>query len=53
MKWFWQTSEKEKLQKQYQALMEESFKLSKVDRVKSDEKLAEANALMDIIEKLK
>jgi len=43
----------EKLQEQYQALMKESFDLSKVDRKKADEKVAEAESIAQEIEKLK
>ncbi len=43
----------EKLQEQYQALMKESFDLSKIDRKKADEKVAEAEIIAQEIEKLK
>ncbi|MBI1265903.1 MAG: Lacal_2735 family protein [Cryomorphaceae bacterium] len=42
----------EKLNEQYAALMKEAFNLSKVNRQKSDEKIAEAEAIMKEIEKL-
>ncbi len=45
-------TEKEKLQEQYEALLKESFDLSKVDRKKSDQKMAEAEAIASQIEKL-
>lgn len=45
-------SEKEKLQAEYKKLHEEAFKLSKVDRIKSDEKFAEAEEIMKRIEAL-
>lgn len=43
----------EKLQSQYEALMKESFDLSKTDRKKADEKAAEADQIAQEIEKLK
>jgi hypothetical protein len=50
---FGSSNSKEKLEKKYQKLMEESFKLSSKDRAASDQKRAEAEAIMDQIEKLK
>lgn len=38
-----------KLEKRYQILLKESFDLSKIDRIKSDQKQAEAEAVMDEI----
>lgn len=49
---FKKKSEKEKLQEQYQKLMKESFDLSKIDRIKADAKVAEANFILEKIEKL-
>jgi len=43
----------EKLQKQYQKLHEEAFKLSKVDRKAADLKFAEAEEIGKQIEALK
>lgn len=42
----------EVLQDKYAALMEESFKLSTVNRAKSDAKVEEAEKIMKEIEKL-
>ncbi len=50
---FKKTSEVEKLQKQYEKLMAEWHKLSTTNRAKSDEKYAEAQALIERIESLK
>jgi hypothetical protein len=47
---FKKKSEKEKLQAQYQKLMKESFELSTQNRSKSDDKAAEADAIMKQIE---
>lgn len=44
---------KKKLQKKYAKLMEESFKLSTVDRAKSDAKASEADEVLKLIESLK
>lgn len=44
--------EKKELQKKYERLMEESFKLSKSDRMASDLKRAEADAVAEEIAKL-
>lgn len=49
---FKKKSEKEKLQEKYKKLLEEAFQLSKVDRKASDIKTAEANDLLDRIEKM-
>lgn len=43
----------EKLNETYQKLMEESFKLSKIDRKASDVKIAEAEAVLKEIDGLK
>ncbi len=42
----------EKLQKKYEQLQKEAFDLSKVDRTKSDQKIAEAEAVLKEMEKL-
>lgn len=47
---FFKKSEKEKLQKEYSKLMEEAFRLSKVDRKASDAKTAEAEEIVKQIE---
>ena len=49
---FKKKTEKEKLQDQYKKLLEESFKLSKIDRKASDLKAAEADELIRRIEKM-
>ena len=49
---FGSKSKKEKLEAKYQKLSEESFKLSTVDRAKSDLKAAEANDVLKEIEAL-
>tara|TARA_B110000211_G_C13864658_1_gene458122 strand:+ start:75 stop:248 length:174 start_codon:yes stop_codon:yes gene_type:complete len=46
-------TEKQKLQEKYESLLKESFDLSKVDRSKSDAKLAEANKVADRIAMIK
>lgn len=46
-------SEQEKLQDQYQKLMAEAHKLSHSNRRASDEKVAEADAVMEKMERLK
>ncbi len=51
-KLFKKKTELEKLNDRYDSLMEESFKLSKVNRTKSDEKVFEANQIMFEIEEL-
>lgn len=43
----------EKLQEQYEKLSKEAFQLSKTDRTKSDEKTAEAEAVLKQIDALK
>lgn len=43
---FKKKSEKEKLQAQYEKLMKESFELSTINRSKSDDKAAEADAIL-------
>lgn len=49
---FKKKTEKEKLQIQYEKLMEESFKLSKTNRSKSDAKVAEAEIILKKLEKI-
>lgn len=49
---FRKKSEKEKLEKKYRQLMEESYKLSHANRKASDEKAAEANEILKQIESL-
>lgn len=51
---FWKSKDPiEKLNKKYQKLTEEAFRLSKIDRTKSDAKYAEAEEVMKEIERLK
>ncbi|WP_157811541.1 Lacal_2735 family protein [Lacinutrix sp. Bg11-31] len=50
---FKKTTEAEKLQKQYEKLLKESFNLSKSNRSASDAKMAEAEAIQDKIMALK
>ncbi len=50
---FKRKSEIEKLQDQYKKLLEESYKLSTTNRSKSDEKQAEAQNILEKIERLK
>lgn len=45
-------SEKEKLEAKYRKLMEASHQLSHVDRSKSDQKMAEAAAVLEAIDAL-
>lgn len=45
-------SEKEKLQKQYEKLTKEAFKLSHTNRKAADEKTIEAEKVMQKLEKL-
>ena len=45
-------TEKQKLQEKYKTLLKESFDLSKVNRSKSDSKLAEAEKIAHLIESL-
>ena len=49
-KLFKKKSEKDQLLEQYDKLIEESYRLSKIDRAKSDLKAAEADELMKRIE---
>tara|TARA_R110000751_G_scaffold135_3_gene646 strand:- start:62560 stop:62727 length:168 start_codon:yes stop_codon:yes gene_type:complete len=49
---FKKKSELEKLQDQYKKLLEESYKLSTINRSESDQKQAEAQAILDKIELL-
>jgi len=49
---FKKKSPKEKLQARYKKLMEESYKLSHTDRKASDDKAAEADAVLKEIEAL-
>ena len=49
---FKRKTEREKLVEKHRQLLEESFKLSKVNRRLSDEKVAEADALMKKIESM-
>ena len=44
--------EKEKLQDRYKKLMEEAYKLQSVNRSQSDEKYAEADAILKQIDAL-
>ena len=48
-KLFKRKTELEKLNDKYNSLMEEAYRLSKVNRTKSDEKTFEANQVMDEI----
>ena len=50
---FRKKSELERLTEEYQAMLEQSFKLSTVDRKASDLKRAEAEALIPRIDELK
>ncbi|WP_419211604.1 Lacal_2735 family protein [Maribacter sp. X9] len=47
---FKKKTEREKLQAQYEKLMKESYQLSTVNRSKSDDKAAEADAIMKQME---
>lgn len=49
---FKKKSEKEKLQEQYKKLIEEAYKLSHSDRAASDRKTAEADEILQKIDKL-
>jgi hypothetical protein len=49
---FGKSSPKEKLEKKYKKLLEESHKLSHSNRAKSDMLMAEADAVLKEIEKL-
>ena len=48
-KLFKRKTELEKLNDKYNSLMEEAYRLSKINRTKSDEKTFEANQVMDEI----
>ena len=49
---FKKKTEKDKLEEEYKKCLEESFKLSKVNRSASDSKVEEANRILKKIEKL-
>jgi len=49
---FKKKSQKEKLESEYEKLLQESYKLSTVNRAASDAKAAEANELLQKIEAL-
>tara|TARA_B100001250_G_C19617836_1_gene707962 strand:+ start:162 stop:338 length:177 start_codon:yes stop_codon:yes gene_type:complete len=49
---FKRKTEKEKLLIRYKKIKEEAFRLSKIDRRKSDEKEKEANDILDAIDKI-
>lgn len=51
-KLFKKKSEKEVLEDKYQKLLDESFRLSKINRTESDQKAAEADAILKKIEAL-
>lgn len=42
----------QKLEAKYQKLLDESFKLSKIDRKKADQKIAEAEKVLTEIDKI-
>ena len=46
---FRKKTEEEKLQEKYEALMKEAYKLSRVDRTKSDQKYFEADQILKLI----
>lgn len=50
---FKKKSELEKLEIQYKKLLDESYKLSHTNRKQSDQKSAEANEILNRIEKIK
>lgn len=52
MGWFSKKSEKQKLQEQYQKLVDQAYKLSHTDRKASDMKNAEAEEVLKKIEAL-
>ncbi|MGB0882406.1 MAG: Lacal_2735 family protein [Vicingaceae bacterium] len=52
IKLFKRKTEKEKLQKEYKKCLEEAYALSTVNRSASDTKTAEANKILEQIEKL-
>ena len=47
------SSEQDKLENKYKKLMEESFQLSRTNRRKSDEKMAEAEEIRQKLDALK
>ena len=49
---FKRKTEKEKLLIRYKKIKDEAFRLSKIDRRKSDEKEKEANDILDAIDKI-
>lgn len=49
---FKRKTEKEKLEKQYEACLKEAHTLSKTNRTASDAKIAEASKILEKIEKL-
>ncbi len=51
-KLFKRTTERERLEKSYRALLEESFRLSTTNRAASDRKRAEAEELLKRLEAL-
>jgi hypothetical protein len=52
IKLFKRKTEKEKLQKEYKKCLEEAYALSTTNRAASDTKTAEANDILEKIEKL-
>jgi hypothetical protein len=50
---FKKKSKEERLHESYKSLMDEAFKLSKVNRSQSDQKYFEADEILKQIEKLK
>ncbi|WMX13056.1 MULTISPECIES: Lacal_2735 family protein [unclassified Aureispira] len=51
--WFKKKTKKEILEAKYKKLMEESFRLSHIDRAASTQKNAEAEKVLEEIEQLK
>lgn len=51
--WFKKKSERERLEEQYKKLMEESFRLSHIDREASTKKNGEAEEVLKQLEALK
>mgnify|MGYP001302975033 FL=1 len=49
---FKRKTEKEKLLVRYKKIKDEAYRLSKIDRRKSDEKEKEANDILDTIDKI-
>lgn len=49
---FKKKSAKEKLEEQYKKLLDEAYKLSHINRTQADKKQAEAEAILQQIEKL-